>query len=102
MTGTDRSQRLEAVARGRVQGVGYRMFVVDTAVALGLVGWVANEAGGTVRTVIEGPEARLLELLRELRAGPAGARVDTVEERWSPATGDFDRFSIRSGWHAGD
>ncbi len=96
------TRRLEAVVRGRVQGVGYRMFVVDAATALGLVGWVANEPGGSVRTVVEGPEARLLELLRALRTGPTAARVDTVDETWSAPTHGFDRFSVRSGWHPGD
>ncbi len=102
MGDVDRSRRLEAVARGRVQGVGFRMFVVDVATALGLTGWVANEPGGTVRTVAEGPEPRLLELLRELRDGPPGARVDAVDEAWTRASGAFDRFTVRSGWHAGD
>ena len=95
-------RRLEAVAHGRVQGVGYRMFVVDAATGLDVVGWVANEAGGSVRVVAEGPEPRLLELLRALRDGPVGARVDRVDERWSGAIGDFERFSVRSGWHPGD
>ncbi|HJW21475.1 MAG TPA: acylphosphatase [Candidatus Limnocylindrales bacterium] len=96
------ARRLEAVVHGRVQGVGYRLFVVDAAIGLGLVGWVANEPGGTVRTVVEGPEPRLLELLRQLREGPSAARVDAVDEAWSQPTGAFDRFSVRSGWHAGD
>jgi acylphosphatase len=102
MAGADGARRLEAVVHGRVQGVGYRMFVVDAATMLGLVGWVANEAGGTVRTVVEGPEPNLLELLRGLRAGPQGARVDAVDETWTAPSGTFDRFSVRSGWHAGD
>lgn len=95
-------RRLEAVAHGRVQGVGYRMFVLDAATRLDVVGWVANEAGGSVRVVAEGPEARLLELLRVLRSGPVGARVDRVDERWSASTGGFERFSVRSSWHPGD
>ena len=96
------SRRLEAVVRGRVQGVGFRMFVVDAAIELGLVGWVANEPGGAVRAIAEGPEDRLLRLLLKLRSGPAGARVDAIEDVWSAPTGAFDRFSVRSGWHGGD
>ena len=102
MSDGDRPRRLEAVVRGRVQGVGYRMFAFDAARALGLVGWVANEGAGTVRVVAEGGEPRLLDLLRALREGPAAARVDAVEERWLAATGGFDHFSVRSGWHGGD
>ena len=40
------SERLEALVRGRVQGVGFRWFVVHEAERLGLAGWVANEADG--------------------------------------------------------
>ena len=51
--------RLEATVRGRVQGVGFRYFVVRRALELGLVGWVANGADGSVRCVAEGPSAAL-------------------------------------------
>ena len=78
------------------------MFVFDTAMNLRLVGWVSNEPDGSVRTVAEGPEPDLLRLLRSLREGPPAARVDVVDERWLPATGGFEHFSVRSGWHAGD
>ena len=96
------SRRLEAVVHGRVQGVGYRMFVMDLAAARGLRGWVANEAGGAVRVVAEGPEADLLALLTGLRDGPPAARVERVDEAWAAAAGTFERFTVRSGWHGGD
>ena len=37
-------KRLDATVHGRVQGVGFRWFVMRRAERLGLVGWVANEA----------------------------------------------------------
>jgi len=96
------SLRLDAVVHGRVQGVGFRMFVRDSARGLGLVGWVANEARGTVRCVAEGPRDRLDRLLAALRDGPRGASVERVDAEHSPATGTFARFEIRSGSHPGD
>jgi acylphosphatase len=95
-------RRLEAVVHGRVQGVGFRVFVFDTARRLGLVGWVANEAGRRVRCVAEGREADLDRLLERLRSGPPGAFVERVDATWSGATDRFAGFEIRSGWHAGD
>jgi acylphosphatase len=96
------SRRLEALVHGRVQGVGFRMFVLDAAAARGLRGWVANEAGGAVRVVAEGTEEGLLAMLQALRDGPPAARVDWVDASWTAASGEFERFSVRSGWHAGD
>jgi acylphosphatase len=94
--------RLEAVVRGRVQGVGFRYFVLREAARLGLGGWVANEADGTVRTVAEGARPALEALLVALREGPRGAVVGSVSEEWLPASGRFDRFGVRSAGHRGD
>jgi acylphosphatase len=94
--------RLEAVVRGRVQGVGFRWFVVREAGRLAVSGWVANDADGTVRCVAEGPKADLEALLGRLREGPRGAVVDAVTDQWLPATGGFEGFGVRSSGHRGD
>jgi len=87
---------------GRVQGVGFRVYVLRGARALGLRGWVANEPGGRLRCVAEGPRDGLEALLRQLHEGPPSASVDHVEASWAPATGEFGGFDVRSGWHSGD
>jgi acylphosphatase len=94
--------RLEATVRGRVQGVGFRYFVVRRAMELGLVGWVANTADGSVRCVAEGPSAALDAFEAMLHEGPMGAIVDDVDVVRMPGTGRFERFAIRSGAHPGD
>ena len=96
------AERLEAVIHGRVQGVGFRVFVRREARRLGLAGWVANEASSRVRCVAEGSRDQLEALARALNDGPPGAWVDRVDEAWHPATGEFDGFDVRSGWHGGD
>ena len=95
-------RRLHAAIHGRVQGVGFRMHVRRAARALGLTGWVANEPGGRVRCVAEGPEHELDRLEAVLREGPPGAWVERVEAYRGPATGEFEGFDVRSGWHGGD
>jgi acylphosphatase len=100
--GTSRRSRLDAVIRGRVQGVGYRVFVLRAARDLGLTGWVANLPDGAVRCVAEGERRDLETLAERLRAGPAAALVEDVLIGWPPATGEFGSFSLRSGWHGGD
>jgi acylphosphatase len=94
--------RLEASVRGRVQGVGFRYYVVDRADHLGLTGWVANEQDGSVHCVAEGPRADLERLLEELHEGPASAIVEYVVEDWLTYTGHWGSFGIRSAGHRGD
>ena len=94
--------RLEATVRGRVQGVGYRYFVVMESRRLGLTGWVANESDGSVRLVAEGDEAAIDKLEASLKVGPYGAYVDDVASVRMTATGSFAGFSVRSGGHRGD
>ncbi len=88
-------QRLEAVVRGRVQGVGFRAYVRGWARKLGLVGWVRNEPDGTVRLVAEGDPAALDRLGRLLWGGPPHARVDDVEWDRTDAEGASDAFTVR-------
>jgi len=94
--------RLDARITGRVHGVGFRYFAFREALALGLVGWVANEMDGSVRCVAEGPRERLEAFLERLRAGPPAAIVDGVSVAWMPAVGTFGAFAVRSGAHLGD
>jgi acylphosphatase len=94
--------RLDAEVRGRVQGVGFRYFVLDWATQLNLSGWVANTADGAVRCVAEGPRDQLELLVERLREGPRGARVDDLAVMWAAPSRSFDRFSVRSMSHAGD
>ena len=94
--------RLEATVRGRVQGVGFRYFVLRQAKMLGLSGWVSNESDGTVRTVAEGSEAAIDRFQDALTEGPPGAIVDDIRAVRMPGSGTFDGFSVRSAGHSGD
>jgi acylphosphatase len=94
--------RLEAVVRGRVQGVGFRYHVVREARRLGLAGWVANEHDGSVRTVAEGSSDALDRIEELLRSGPPGSIVEAVSLVRMPATGRFEGFAVRPAGHSGD
>lgn len=100
--GVTGDQRIDAIVRGRVQGVGFRFFVLRVASGLGLDGWVANESDGSVRIRAEGASDALADFLAELRVGPSGARVDDIETRWSGRTGELGPFAVRSRAHPGD
>jgi acylphosphatase len=72
------SKRL--IISGRVHGVGYRAWMAEAAVALGIDGWVRNNADGTVEALISGTADAVEELARACRRGPRFAQVATIEE----------------------
>ena len=90
--------RLVARVTGRVQGVGFRWWVRTEATELGVTGWVMNaDSERAVELVAEGSAAALDALERLLRVGPSGARIDEIDIRRLPASGEFDRFEIVRG-----
>jgi len=78
------------IVEGRVQGVGFRWFVVSSARRAGLSGWVRNLPDGAVEVVAAGSE-EALDLLREdLRKGPVASSVRDLSES---EVGEADRPS---------
>ncbi len=80
---------------GRVQGVGFRWFVLHCARQLGVVGYVRNCPDGSVEVVAEGEPAALKRLVEQVRIGPPAARVEAVEVQWGEPTGEFRSFEVR-------
>lgn len=64
--------------RGRVQGVGFRWYVVDAARELRLAGWVKNRSDGNVELAAAGGSDALARFEAAVSAGPPGARVEEV------------------------
>ncbi|HYJ71437.1 MAG TPA: acylphosphatase [Actinomycetota bacterium] len=85
-------QRLKAVVKGEVQGVGFRWAVQRQAVQLGLTGYAENLPDGTVRVEAEGDPDRLDLLEAFLHQGPRWAEVASLDSERVPATGEFHRF----------
>ncbi|MGC8793148.1 MAG: acylphosphatase [Bryobacteraceae bacterium] len=93
-----RRQPKDRIARryfveGRVQGVGFRDFVEDSARELGLAGYTRNLADGRVEVYAIGPEEALDELESRLWRGPRMARVDRVERKDAPVA-NYSDFRI--------
>lgn len=87
--------RARVRVRGRVQGVGFRWFVSDLALAAGLSGWVRNLRDGGVECVVEGPRREVEQLISRLRDGPPWAVVSSLEVGWEEALRDLEGFQVR-------
>ncbi len=65
--------------KGRVQGVGFRRFVVRNAREIGfLSGWVRNAEDGSVEVLVRGNEEDVDRLILACHKGPLWSRVDEV------------------------
>lgn len=68
-----------ATIRGRVQGVGFRMWTEREARSRALEGWVRNRRDGAVEVVFAGPTATVDDMLAACRRGPPAAHVAAVD-----------------------
>jgi len=86
-------ERLRILARGCVQGVGFRPHVHRLATNLGVTGWVRNCAQG-VSIEVEGPRRDLEGFLRRLAVErPPNSFIEAMETWWLASTG-YDGFKI--------
>lgn len=92
---SNETQELHATVHGRVQGVGFRYFVVNKALSLGLHGYARNTDGGSVEVLAQGPRLTLERLLTLLWRGPSAANVDTVEVHWGEPSTHLSGFHVR-------
>src|SRR5579864_530365 len=88
-------QELHAYVYGRVQGVGFRYFVIEEAQLLGLRGYARNASDGSVEVLAQGPRPALERLLTMLRRGPSAARVTELRETWRQPTEHLSGFHLR-------
>ena len=79
---------------GRVQGVYYRAFTRERAMALGVKGWVRNVPGGGVEAVLEGERRQVGEMLKAMKSGPSGSVVLGMELSEIEAKG-YNDFEIK-------
>jgi acylphosphatase len=68
-----------ATVRGRVQGVGFRIWTEREARLRALEGWVRNRRDGAVEAVFAGPPAAVDAMIAACRRGPPAAHVEAVD-----------------------
>lgn len=78
---------------GRVQGINFRRNVFRKALELGVMGWIANQADGSVTGVFHGDGVSVEALINFCLNDIPMARIDSHEVHES-AQGNFDTFRI--------
>ena len=79
--------------RGRVQGVGFRMYMQREAQRHGVAGWVRNRHDGSVEAVVQGDADAVEAVIAWARHGPPSARVTNVDV--NDGDGDYASFNQR-------
>jgi len=86
--------RVRVFLSGRVHGVAFRYFALRSAADLDVTGWVRNLGDGRVEVLAEGGADDIDRFIGRLAEGPRLARVDGVDVRREPETGEFADFRI--------
>lgn len=87
--------RYHAFIEGRVQGVGFRMFVKEYADLMKLTGWVRNTWQDEVEVLVEGPQVVIQQFILKLQQGPSQSQVINIRQTWETPSGEFSRFFVR-------
>jgi acylphosphatase len=93
--GEGRLVRLTVIVSGRVQGVGFRYYVIEKARSYDVTGYVRNLPDGRVEAVIEGPLSEVQAVGTIVKLGPPFARVVDSEELYGDYTGELKEFGAR-------
>jgi acylphosphatase len=85
---------MKCIIYGHVQGVQYRVYAQDSAVALDLVGYVKNNPDGSVEVLAQGLPDVLKAFVEYLYEGSLLAKVESVSVEWQTARKTFTEFSV--------
>ena len=88
---------VEVVARGRVQRVGYRRYVLDTAQELGVAGYVKNMDDGGVKIFFQAPQDIFEQFMERLKNPPPPAVVKQLEVKEAKVKPALKGFRISYG-----
>jgi acylphosphatase len=82
------------IIKGKVQGVGYRYYVLKIANDLNLCGFVRNCSDGKVEIEAEGDSISINTLIDFCHVGPPRAIINGITSQSQPIVG-YTTFQIR-------
>ncbi|OAA82573.1 acylphosphatase [Akanthomyces lecanii RCEF 1005] len=80
---------------GTVQGVGFRYFTRKRAQTYGLTGWCRNTPDNKVEGEVQGEDAAVDKLLKDIDQGPSGATVVKLTQEARDVVADEAEFAVR-------
>ena len=80
---------------GKVQGVGYRIFVSEVALSKGLTGYVMNAPESNIEAVFEGDKKSIEEAIKKCSEGIPSAKIKIIDVSWEDRIENFTTFMIR-------
>ena len=90
----DRWMGMSMIVKGRVQGVGFRVFVSELAKTERLGGWVKNKPDGSVGLKVVGSRNKLEKIFSKIVEGFPGCQVASYQVRWEKGPSGFSNFEI--------
>ena len=85
---------LKAKVSGKVQGVWFRKYALDSARDIGVVGMVKNLVDGTVLVNVSGDDENLRKFKELLENGSPNSRVDKIDYSWEDSSIKYLTFEI--------
>ena len=85
---------LKAKVSGKVQGVWFRKYALDSARDIGVVGMVKNLVDGTVLVNASGKDEKLRKFKELLKKGSPNSRIDKIDYSWEDSSVEYSTFEI--------
>ena len=85
---------LKAKVSGKVQGVWFRKYTLDSARDIGVVGMVKNLVDGTVLVNASGKNENIRKFKELLENGSPNSRVDKIDYSWEDSSFEYSTFEI--------
>ena len=85
---------LKAKVSGKVQGVWFRKYTLNSARDIGVVGMVKNLVDGTVLVNASGKDENLRKFKELLEIGSPNSRVDKIDYSWEDSSVEYSTFEI--------
>lgn len=82
------------IVSGRVQGVGFRWFVLNVAQTLNVLGTVKNVSNGNVEIFAQGDINAIQNLKAKVKEGPALSRIESIMEIEEELNSQLREFKV--------